>query len=31
VNREQIRDANDMLGDMVPSIIEILLDNVHRH
>jgi hypothetical protein len=31
VNRDQIRDANGILGDMVPSIIEILLDNSHRH
>ncbi|WP_416208271.1 hypothetical protein [Halomonas sp.] len=27
VKRDQIRDTNGMLGDIVPSIIEILLDN----
>ena len=31
VNREQLRDANHIMGDVVPVIIEILLDNAHRH
>ena len=31
VNREQLRDANYIKGDVVPVIIEILLDNAHRH
>ncbi len=31
VNREQLRDANNIMGDVVPVIIEILLDNAQRH
>lgn len=31
VNREQLRDANGILGDVVPVIIEILLDNTGEH
>jgi hypothetical protein len=31
VNRDQLRDANGVLGDVVPVIIEILLDNAGEH
>ncbi|MCE0732430.1 hypothetical protein LWH48_06390 [Halomonas sp. G15] len=31
VNREQLRDANNIMGEVVPAIIAILLDNAHRH
>lgn len=31
VNRDQLRDANSIMGDLVPVIIEILLDNAHEH
>lgn len=31
VNREQLRDANSIMSDVVPVIIAILLDNAHRH
>ncbi|MBZ0330677.1 hypothetical protein KZO25_10165 [Halomonas sp. ANAO-440] len=31
VNREQLRDAKGILGDVVPVIIEILLDNAGKH
>lgn len=30
-NREQLRDANCILGDIVPVVIEILLDNTDAH
>ncbi|TDR55995.1 hypothetical protein DFP85_105169 [Halomonas ventosae] len=30
VNREQLRDANNIMGDAVPVIIEILLDNTDK-
>lgn len=31
VNREQLRDANRIMGDLVPAIIEIMLDNAQEH
>lgn len=31
VNRSQIRDANKILGDIVPAVIEILMDNAKAH
>ncbi|MFC2992973.1 hypothetical protein [Halomonas tibetensis] len=31
VNRDQLRDANGILGDVVPVIIEIMLDNAGEH
>lgn len=31
VNRDQLRDANGILGDVVPVIIEIMLDNAREH
>ncbi|WP_219999967.1 hypothetical protein [Halomonas sp. LBP4] len=31
VNREQLQDANGIMGDVVPVIIEILLDNAGEH
>ncbi|EPC00377.1 hypothetical protein L861_13975 [Litchfieldella anticariensis FP35 = DSM 16096] len=31
VNRDQLRDANGILGDIVPVVIEIMLDNVQAH
>lgn len=30
-NREQLRDANRILGDIVPTVIEILMDNTSAH
>lgn len=30
-NREQLRDANRILGDIVPTVIEILMDNTATH
>ena len=31
VNRDQLRDANAILGALVPHIIEIMMDNAHEH
>lgn len=31
VNREQLHDANSIMGEVVPVIIEILLDNAQRY
>lgn len=32
VNRVKLRDANNIMGEVVPAIIAILLDNnAHRH
>ncbi|WP_019022985.1 HEPN domain-containing protein [Thioalkalivibrio sp. ALE23] len=31
VNREQLRDANRIMGDLVPAVIEIMLDNAQEH
>lgn len=31
VNRDQLRDANAILGDVVPFVIEIMMDNAHEH
>lgn len=31
VNRDQLRDANHIMSDVVPVIIEIQLDNAQRH
>lgn len=28
---EQLSDANHIMADVVPVIIELLLDNAHRH
>lgn len=31
INRNQVRDANTILSDIVPTIIEILMDNAQAH
>ncbi|MEA5444606.1 hypothetical protein VCB98_02095 [Gammaproteobacteria bacterium AB-CW1] len=31
VNRQQLSDANRILGDLVPAIIEIMMDNADKH
>ena len=31
VNRDQLRDANAILGELVPNVIEILMDNANEH
>ena len=31
VNRSQLKDANAILGDLVPYVIEIMMDNAHEH
>ncbi|MCH8536276.1 MAG: hypothetical protein LAT66_00770 [Alkalimonas sp.] len=31
VNRHQIRDGNNILGDVVPAVIEIMMDNAAAH
>lgn len=31
VNRDQLRDANAIMGELVPIVIEIMMDNAHEH
>lgn len=31
VNREQVRDANAIMGALVPNVIEIMMDNAREH
>jgi hypothetical protein len=31
VNRDQLRDANAIMGELVPIVIEVLMDNAHEH
>lgn len=31
VNRDQLRDANAIMGELVPIVIEIMMDSAHEH
>ncbi|HLS04978.1 MAG TPA: hypothetical protein VK036_01625, partial [Wenzhouxiangella sp.] len=31
VNRDQLRDANAIMGELVPAVIEIMMDNARAH
>lgn len=31
VNRDQLRDANAIMGELVPIVIELMMDNAHEH